>query len=154
MLYRGLAVFSVLLVVTTIMMDVMKLDFGTVNFWDKHGVFFLISIAIFPRLTLLFSSVATGGVLWWIGFFFFPRILIAGLATMAYFHTNPVLVTMSWLIAIGGEFFEKYGIGRSRFRVQTFRSGPGPQYTYQQQSQTQETIQSGDVIEAEFTKKS
>ncbi len=155
MVLRGFAVFFVLLVATTLLMDIMKMDFGTVNFWDKHGLFFLICIGIFPRLTLLFSSVAFGGVLWWLGFFFCPRILVASLATVAYFHTNPVLVTLSWLIALGGEVFEKWGIGRSRFRMRTYHSGHfGPGFPRPDQAQEQTTLNHGDVIEAEFTKKS
>jgi hypothetical protein len=143
---RGLAIFMVLLVATTLMMDVLKMDFGSVNYWDRHGVFLLIFLAIFPRLTLLFSSIAFGGFLWWIGFLFVPRILVASLATVAYFHTNPVLVVMSWLIAIGGEVFEKWGVGRGRFRVQTFR-GPQPS------PESHTVIGDDGVIEAEFTKK-
>ncbi len=154
MFWRGLAIFSVLLVATTLMMDLLKMDFGTVNFWDKHGIFFLFFIAIFPRLTLLFSSVAFGGFLWWLGFFFCPRILVASLATVAYFHTNPVLVTLSWLIALGGEVFEKWGIGRGRFKVHTYRAGNFGGPAREEQFRSQTTIQDSDVIEAEFTKKS
>lgn len=32
------------------------------NFFDKHGVWTLIFLAIFPRLTLLFGAFASGGV--------------------------------------------------------------------------------------------
>jgi hypothetical protein len=154
--FRGVAIFFILVVATGLLMDVAKMDFGTVNFWDRHGLFFLICIAIFPRLTLLFSSVAFGGVLWWLGFFFCPRILVAGLATVAYFHTNPVLVVFSWLIAIGGEVFEKWGIGKGKFHVHTSR-GPKATYPgnvndlYEQPHTT--IIDKNDVIEAEFTKK-
>jgi len=153
MLFRGFAIFFILLVATTLMMDVMKLDFGSINYWDKRGVFFLFFIAIFPRLTLLISSVATGGFLWWLGFFFCPRILVAGLATVAYFHTNPFLVVLSWTIAIGGEVFEKWGIGRGRFQVRTFTHGP--RATYPEGAHGGPAVSDqGDVIEAEFTKKS
>lgn len=152
--FRGVAIFFVLVVATSIMMDVMKMDFGTVNFWHRHNIFFLFFIAVFPRLTLLFSSVAFGGLLWWLGFFFCPRILVASLATVAYFHTNPVLVVISWLVAIGGEVFEKWGIGRGRFQVYTHR---GPRATYPGQAEeaqaTNVVIDKNDVIEAEFTKK-
>ncbi len=154
MLLRGFAVFFVLLVATTLMMDLFKMDFGTVNYWDKHGVFFLIFIAIFPRLTLLFSSVAFGGFLWWLGFFFCPRILVASLATVTYFHTNPVLVTLSWLIALGGEVFEKWGLGRGRFRVHTYRSGDFTRGPESEMQRPHSTLSNDDVIEAEFTKKS
>ncbi len=157
MAFRGIAIFFVLLVATTILMDVMKLDFGTINFWDRHGVFFLISMTILPRLTLLFSSVAFGGFIWWLGFFFTPRILVASLATMAYFHTNPVLVIISWMVALGGEVFEKWGIGSSKFHFKTYRKGPratySPGFENQYQASEPQPINRDDAIEAEFTKK-
>src|SRR5271154_5486215 len=74
---------------------------GRDDFWNHHGFLFLISIAVFPRLTLVFSSVATGGILWWLGWFFVPRYLVAFLATLAYWNQNPLLVVFSWLIAFG-----------------------------------------------------
>jgi len=152
--FRSVAIFFMLIVGTAIMMDILNMDFGTVNFWDRHNFFFLIFISIFPRLTLLFSSVATGGVLWWLGFIFCPRILVAALATVAYFHTNPLLVIISWLIAIGGEVFEKWGIGKGKFHVQTFKHGPRATYPEGMEDfKTQTVIDKSDVIEAEFTKK-
>lgn len=77
------------------------------NFWDAHGLLFVVFMFFFPRLTLLFSSVATGGLLWWLGWVFAPRLLVAVLATTAYWGTNPVLVTLAWFWAIGGESVEK-----------------------------------------------
>ena len=87
-------------------------EFGTVSFWKNHGVFFLIFIALFPRLTLLFSSVASGGLIWWMGWIFAPRFLVAVLATQAYAYTNPYLVTFAWLIAFGGESSEKVFVAK------------------------------------------
>jgi hypothetical protein len=153
MVLRGVAVFFVLLVATALMVDVFKMDFGTVNFWDKRSIFFLFFISVFPRLTLLLSSVATGGFLWWLGFFFCPRILVASLATVAYFHTNPILVVISWLVAIGGEVFEKWGIGRGRFQVKTFQYGARPTYPNEPEVNSHTVLGDDGVIEAEFTKK-
>lgn len=154
--FKGLAIFFVLLVATSIMMDATQTEFGTVNFFDKHGIFFLIFITIFPRLTLLFSSVAFGGVIWWLGFFFCPRVLVATLATVAYFHTNPVLVTISWIVALGGETMEKAGIGKSRSKFVFRTVRPGPTYSsYEEEAPREHTaIKKDDAIEAEFTKKS
>lgn len=152
---KGIAIFCVLLVATTITIDTMQTQFGQVDFFQKHGIFFLIFITIFPRLTLLFSSVAFGGFFWWLGFFFCPRVLVAALATVAYFQTNPVLVVISWIVALGGETLEKYGIGgRKKFVFRTVNMGgfQRPQYEEPQRSHT--TIDKGGVIEAEFTKKS
>lgn len=150
LLLRGIAIFFLLIVGTGIMVQVFKTDFGTVNFWDKHGVFFLIFITFFPRLTLLFSSVPFGGFFWWVGFFLLPRVLVASLATVAYFHTNPVLVTISWLVALGGEVFEKWGISeRKKFVFRTYRTGTAYQDT---EPRPHTTIKKDDAIEAEFTK--
>ena len=92
------------------------------NFWEVHGIFFIFFMAIFPRLTLLFSSVATGGFFWWLGWLFAPRLLVAILATMAYADTNIILVILSWIWALGGESSEK--------RVMVTRSSNvyGPQF--------------------------
>jgi hypothetical protein len=152
---KGIAIFFLLLVATSLLMDLSKLEFGTIDFFQKHGVFFLIFITLFPRLTLLFSSVATGGFLWWLGFVFCPRILVAGLATVSYFHTNPVLVTISWLVALGGETMEKLGIGssRNRFVFRTVRMGKEDPFSSHKTTGEAHSLGSDDVIEAEFTKK-
>jgi hypothetical protein len=84
------------------------MQFGRENYWDHHGFFFLFFIALFPRLTLLLSSVATGGLIWWLAWIFAPRILVATLATIAYWHQNPILVAIAWVVALGGESSEKY----------------------------------------------
>jgi hypothetical protein len=98
---------------TTLLLNYTDLDFGKIDFFSKHGWIFLISISLFPRLTLLvsgliFGSIEFGGILWWLSFFFAPRILIATLATLSYWQTNPILVICSWLIALGGESSEKF----------------------------------------------
>lgn len=97
---------------STILYNYTDVTFGAVDYFTKHGWIFLVSIALFPRLTLLvsgllFNSVEFGGLFWWLGFFFAPRILVAVLATVAYWQTNQVLVILSWLIALGGESSEK-----------------------------------------------
>ena len=152
---KGIAIFFLLLVATSLLMDLSKLEFGTIDFFQKHGLFFLIFITLFPRLTLLFSSVATGGFLWWLGFVFCPRILVAGLATVSYFHTNPVLVTISWLVALGGETMEKFGLGssRNRFVFRTVRTGGRNPFETTKPQGDSHSLGSDDVIEAEFTKK-
>lgn len=116
---RVLIVFLVITGVTSILVNQFSVTLGETNYWDYRGIFFLFFITTFPRLTLLFSSVPFGGLFWWLGFFFAPRILVAVLATLAYWEQNPVLVTVSWLIALGGETSEKYAISHTyvRFRV-------------------------------------
>lgn len=85
-----------------------ELEFGYADFWDVHGLLFLAAVTVFPRLTLLFGGVATGGLVWWLSWVFAPRLLVAFLATIAYWNTNPVLVAISWVAALGGESSEKY----------------------------------------------
>jgi hypothetical protein len=152
--FKGLSIFFILLVATSVMMDVFKTEFGTVNFFAKHNIFFLLFVTLFPRLTLLFSSVATGGVVWWLGFIFCPRVLVASLATVSYFHTNPFLVTLSWLVAIGGEVLEKMGIGgnQKRFVFRSFKMRRTN--VHEERSPRSPTLHDQDIIEAEFTKKS
>lgn len=89
---------------------VFKIHLDDANFWDRRGVFFLLAVTFFPRLTLLFSSVAFGGVLWWFGFIFFPRLLVATLATLAYWQQNPLLVLCAWFVALSGESTEKWWV--------------------------------------------
>lgn len=86
------------------------ISFGQANYWDYHGLLFLAAIAFFPRLTLIFGGVATGGLLWWLSWIFFPRFLVAVLATLTYWYQNPILVVISWLVALGGESSEKYAV--------------------------------------------
>lgn len=132
---------------TSILIQYTDIPFGKTDFFEVHGWFFLIAIAFFPRLTLLFSSVAFGGFFWWLGFIFAPRFLVAVLATTAYWNTNPVLVTISWLVAISGETSEKYALSRGTF----FRFGsPSVHFRFKQKPSTQDRGQSGDVFEAEY----
>lgn len=77
------------------------------NFWDAHGLAFVILLAVFPRLTLLLSSVASGGALWWLGWLVAPRILVAVLASTNYWDSNPYLVAFTWAWALLGEGGEK-----------------------------------------------
>jgi hypothetical protein len=72
------------------------------DFWDVHGVGFLLACVCFPRLTLLFGVATPFGPLAWIGWLFFPRLVIAILATNMYWDTNPVLCVLAWMNAFGG----------------------------------------------------
>ncbi len=119
-----LIVFLVITGATTLLVEQFGVSLGHTDYWDVRGVFFLLFITTFPRLTLLFSSVPFGGVFWWLGWFFAPRILVAILATLAYWQTNPVLVTMSWLIALSGETGEKFALSKYYVQVKVRRRKP------------------------------
>lgn len=145
-------IFMIGIIATAMLFGAVEIQYGTTDFFQKHGIFFLVFITFFPRLTLLFSSVATGGIMWWLGWIFYPRILVAILATIAYLQTNPLLVAISWFVALSGEFAEKKGIvANKRFIVRHYGPGHfnrGPSDIYQPPLK-----QEGDVIEAEFSKK-
>ncbi len=76
------------------------------DFWQHHGIIFIIFMIFFPRLTMLFATV-WGGWLWWTGLIFMPRLTVAILATTYYWHTNMVLVIFAWIWAFSGEGLEK-----------------------------------------------
>lgn len=134
-LFKFALVFLILSIATALLPNWMDISFGDTDYFQKHGWLFLLFISLFPRLTLLFSSVPFGGLFWWLGFFFAPRLLVAILATVAYWETNPYLVTISWLIAWGGESGEKYVVV-NRYQK---RKKPAPAHR-------------GDVIDVEYKK--
>ncbi len=131
---------------TSLLVRYTDVTFGRTDYFEVRGWFFLFFVAVFPRLTLLFSSVAFGGILWWLGFFFAPRILVATLATFAYWNTNPALVTISWLIALSGEASEKYALSRRGI----FRFGKPSIYFKFNRPPHPQNEQKGDVFEAEY----
>lgn len=121
-LFKFFVVFIMVAAAVFLLDHYSAVQFGQSNYWDKRGVFFLFFVTLFPRLTLLFSSVATGGLIWWLGWLFVPRILVATLATVTYWNQNPILVVIAWLIAIGGESSEKVVIvKRSSGRAHRYR---------------------------------
>ena len=72
------------------------------DFWQHHGLLFLLGCAFFPRITLLFFSSVTFGFWTILGWIFVPHFVIAILATTIYWNTNPVLVIISWFFAFAG----------------------------------------------------
>jgi len=86
------------------------------SFWDVHGIFFLMGLVLIPRLTVIFFSAVTGGLLFWIAFLIFPRIVIPILAAYHYWDTNPVLVVLAFLICLSVETGEKTVVKRSVIR--------------------------------------
>ena len=41
------------------------------DFWQHHGIWFIVFMFFFPRLTMLFATV-WGGWLWWLGWLLAP----------------------------------------------------------------------------------
>lgn len=81
------------------------------DFWDVHGIGFILAMCFFPRLTLLFAT-AHGGCLWWLGWVFAPRLTVAIIATGLYWEHNKFLIILTWIWALGGEGGEKNGASR------------------------------------------
>lgn len=79
-----------------------------IDFWQVHGMFFILFMFFFPRLTMFFAT-PWGGLFWWLGWLFLPRLTVAILATNNYWHTNKFLVVLAWVWALGGESVEKKG---------------------------------------------
>ena len=114
------------------------ISLGVGNYWDYHGWFLLLFMITVPRLTLLFSSIASGGFFWWMGWLFAPRFLIALMATINYWHSNEILLLFSGLIAIARESTEKCVIKNRT-----------TQYIYPKNSKPVQE----DIFEAEFREK-
>ena len=72
------------------------------DFWEVHGILFLIFITLFPRLTMLFAVTIPFGFLAWLGWLFAPHLTVAILATQYYWHTNPILCIIAWIVALAG----------------------------------------------------
>ena len=72
------------------------------DFWEVHGLLFLFFATFFPRLAMLFAVSVPFGWLAWLGWLFVPHLTVAVLATEYYWHTNPVLCTLAWIIALAG----------------------------------------------------
>lgn len=70
------------------------------DFWAVHGWLFLFGLAFFPRLTMLFAVATPFGWLAWVGFVLWPSLLVAVLATGLYWHTNPMLCVLAWLVVV------------------------------------------------------
>jgi hypothetical protein len=90
------------------------------DYWLIHGpiggLVLGLMLAIFPRIALAFIALVTGGigisVLGFLLWILTPHLLVAIIATTLYWHTNPILVIISWFIAFGGETTEKVYIRR------------------------------------------
>ena len=70
------------------------------DFWTVHGraggVFLLAGLVLLPRCALLLVG-APFGVLHWLGWFLWPQLVIAVVATYTYGERNPFLVASAWV---------------------------------------------------------
>ena len=87
------------------------------DFWQAHGWLFLICVAFFPRITMVvLGTVSSFGLLGWLGWIFAPHLVVAILATTFYWHTNPVLCVIAWIVALGGTRTEAKTVSRATTR--------------------------------------
>lgn len=88
------------------------------DFWQVHGIFFLIFATLFPRLTMLFAISVPFGPLAWLGWLLAPHLTVAILATQYYWHTNPILCIIAWFIAFAGTGGEAglFHMGKQRYQ--------------------------------------
>lgn|GEM_PF-3269684 len=68
---------------------------------SNHGIWFLIGLALFPRITLLLFAATPFGWLAWLGWLFGPHLLVA-ILSIPYWHTHPFLVIAAWVMALVG----------------------------------------------------
>jgi hypothetical protein len=93
-------------------------DAMTTDFWANHGILFLLGMGFLPRITMLLMGTFHGfGALGWTGWVFAPHVTVAVIATNLYWHTNPVLCVLAWLVAFGGTSKEVQVVGRERGRA-------------------------------------
>ena len=76
------------------------------DFFNQHGILFLLGLTFFPRITTLFFTLTPFGFLGWVGWIFAPHFLVA-IYSLKYFNTNPVLVICAWVFAFTGTILEK-----------------------------------------------
>ena len=85
------------------------LEQAGISFWEVHSIVFVICMLMFPRITMLFSSICFApwfGVMAWLGWVFVPRITVAIFASLFYLNTNPYLCFFTWIWALGHELIE------------------------------------------------
>ena len=76
------------------------------DFWQGHGLIFLVCITCFPRVTMLVATTVPFGFIAWLAWLFVPHLLVAFLATTYYWGTNPILCVIAWFIGFAGTFGE------------------------------------------------
>lgn len=74
------------------------------DFWAEHGTWngiaVLLGFACFPRLMLLFVVTTPFDPMAWVVWAVSPSLVVAYLASVGYWDTNPFLVLAAWAIAI------------------------------------------------------
>ncbi len=91
------------------------------DFWQVHGIFFLLFITLFPRLTMLLAVWTPFGPLSWLGWLFVPHLTVAILATQYYWDTNPILCVIAWFVAFAGTGTEGKAIHYTSIRRENAR---------------------------------
>ena len=75
------------------------------NFFDVHSGWYIFFLLLFPRISMLAMGVCVAPwaypVLFWLGWIFAPRFVVAILATTFYWNANPILCILAWGLAFG-----------------------------------------------------
>ena len=87
-----------------------------------HYLWALFGFACFPRITLWFFALITGGFWFWVGVFFIPHIMVAWWATVYYWDTNPILCVIAWFIALAGSNCDKKIVRTGRVGINKLRN--------------------------------
>jgi len=82
------------------------------DFWMVHGIWFIIFMAMFPRITMVLTGIFSMcfGPWFFLGWLLVPRLTVAILASICYWDTNSFLVILTWIWSMGGESMEKKSI--------------------------------------------
>lgn len=71
------------------------------EFWNQHGLTFLIGMFLWPRMILIYYSLIPaqdiGAIM---EFLFVPRIFLASILTPIYWGANPTLISIYWVLAV------------------------------------------------------
>lgn len=71
------------------------------DFWDQHSIIFVIGLIFWPRMLLLyFGHIPPMSIPPLFGLTLIPRMFMVSIMTAVYWSTNPILVSICWLLAV------------------------------------------------------
>lgn len=76
------------------------------NFWDYHGILFILAMFFFPRLTMLFATTVGGG------FFLLAWLVGCPSPYCCHYRYQPILRTQRRVV----DFYMDMGVGRRIWR--------------------------------------
>ena len=71
------------------------------DFWIQHSIWFILGLLLWPRMLLIyFGLIPTMSVPPILGMLMVPRMFLAGILTPMYWETNPILISICWILAV------------------------------------------------------